>query len=246
MSKSQRSHKVLVNSDLQNAAAFYGSCKHTAITCRMYVQLCEVYCTGILVWLCMHSLSKYINSSLPQLSGMWEEANCSVILNTTTLRPLPDELFFCGGHFQHMHALNLPYHPFYPNFSPQTTHKCPYSHLLYICDPDHTHPLTSLQQSWLLGSNCSSRLGKKLHCQELGSNKARELFSQTICTQEDRNGPPSANQWVFKAEPRDGHAVCSLRVHPPTYPCPALSARLNLSAKDIDRSDIMQRKVSCR
>ena len=35
---------------------------------------------------------------------------------------------------------------------------------------------------------------------------------------------PSADQDLSSAEPRHGHAVCTLRVHPPTSPCPALSA----------------------
>ena len=44
--------------------------------------------------------------------------------------PLPDELFFCGGHFQPIHELNL----LYPQFCrvsvrPQTPHKCSYSHM---------------------------------------------------------------------------------------------------------------------
>ena len=75
---------VAANTQQLHVACMYSCVKSTALA---------------LVWLCMHSLSKYINSSLPQLSGMWEAAKCSVTLNTTTLRPLPDELFFCGGQF---------------------------------------------------------------------------------------------------------------------------------------------------
>ena len=40
----------------------------------------------------------------------------------------------------------------------------------------------------------------------------------------DGNGPPSADQDLSTAEPRHSHAVCTLRVHPPTSLCPALSA----------------------
>ena len=40
----------------------------------------------------------------------------------------------------------------------------------------------------------------------------------------NRNGPPSANQGFCTSEPRHNHAVCTLRVHPPTSLCPALSA----------------------
>ena len=39
-----------------------------------------------------------------------------------------------------------------------------------------------------------------------------------------KNGPPSANQVASTDEPRRGHAVCTLRVHPPTFPYPTLFA----------------------
>ena len=45
-------------------------------------------------------------------------------------------------------------------FSPQTSHKCSSSHPLHIRGSNHTNPLTSLQYSRLLASNCSLRLGK--------------------------------------------------------------------------------------
>ena len=41
------------------------------------------------------------------------------------------------------------------------------------------------------------------------------------------------NQGLFTATPRRGHAVCTLQVHPPTSPCPTLSAPQNLSPEDI-------------
>ena len=54
--------------------------------------------------------------------------------------------------------------------------------------------------------------------------KARQLLSKSIYAKNGGNGPPSADQDLSIAEPRHGHAVCTLRVHPPTSPCPALSA----------------------
>jgi len=33
-----------------------------------------------------------------------------------------------------------------------------------------------------------------------------------------------SNQGILMAKPRHGHAVCTLHVHPPTSPCPTLSA----------------------
>ena len=77
--------------------------------------------------------------------------------------------------------------------------------------------------------------------------KVRSLVSNSIYAKKDRNGPPSANQVASKDEPRCGHAVCTLRVYPPTSPCPALFAHaepINLSPKDIAGSDIMKLKVS--
>ena len=53
---------------------------------------------------------------------------------------------------------------------------------------------------------------------------ARRLFSKPIRAKEERNGPPSADQGLSTAKPRSSHAFCTLQVHPPTSPCPTLSA----------------------
>ena len=53
-----------------------------------------------------------------------------------------------------------------------------------------------------------------------------------------------ARVWASKDEPRRGHAVCTLRVHPPTSLVPPFLLTQNLSPKDIARSDIMKLKVS--
>jgi len=45
----------------------------------------------------------------------------------------------------------------------------------------------------------------------------RRLLSQPIHTRGERNELPSANQDLFKAEPKDGHAVCTLQVHVLTH-----------------------------
>lgn len=52
----------------------------------------------------------------------------------------------------------------------------------------------------------------------------RQLISKHIYDKKDGNGPPSANQGFSAAEPKHSHAVCTLHVHPPTSPCPKLSA----------------------
>ena len=54
--------------------------------------------------------------------------------------------------------------------------------------------------------------------------RTRGLFSQRICASEDSSDLLRANQGIFKAEPRDSCAVCTLRVYPPTSPYPILSA----------------------
>jgi len=65
----------------------------------------------------------------------------------------------------------------------------------------------------------------------------RSFVSNSIYAKKDRNGSPSANQVASivsrsprlvasKDEPRRGHAVYTHRVHPPIYPCPALSAHV--------------------
>jgi len=59
-------------------------------------------------------------------------------------------------------------------------------------------------------------------CKSLVSK--RTVVSNSIYAKTDRNGPPSANQVASKDEPRCNHAVYTLQVHPPTSPCPALSA----------------------
>ena len=48
------------------------------------------------------------------------------------------------------------------------------------------------------------------------------------------------NQGLSTVEPRCSNAVSTLRVHPPTSPCPTLSA----NAEPIVGSDIMKLKVS--
>jgi len=63
-----------------------------------------------------------------------------------------------------------------------------------------------------------------LECWKLRPYKVRSLVSNSICAKKDRNYPPSASQAISRDKPRDSHAVCTLRVHPPTSPCPVLSA----------------------
>jgi len=55
-----------------------------------------------------------------------------------------------------------------------------------------------------------------------------------------------SNQGVSKAEPWDGHAVCTLQVHPPTSPCPALSAEAEPISRGHCRKWHHKMKVSCQ
>jgi len=58
--------------------------------------------------------------------------------------------------------------------------------------------------------------------------KLRLLVSNSIYVKKDRIGPPSANQVTSKDELRCGHAVRTLRVHPPTSPVPPFLLTQNL------------------
>ena len=66
--------------------------------------------------------------------------------------------------------------------------------------------------------------------------KVRSLVSNSIYAKKD-----SANQVTSKDEPRCGHAVFTLQVHPPHLP---FLLKQNLDPNDIARSDIMKLKVS--
>jgi len=70
-----------------------------------------------------------------------------------------------------------------------------------------------------------------------GLCRSRGLFSQPVSAWEDSSGPLRANQGIFKVEPRDGHAVCTLWVHPPTSPYPFLLKQY-LSPEVIAGSDM--------
>ena len=144
--------------------------------------------------------------------------------------PIPYRLaiFFCRGHFQPMHTLNSPY-PMLCQSS-QTSHKCPYSlAILYMFMTPTTPTISKLAIVTALGWHPLIQTGKNASLLGMGIQKGE--FSQLICAQKDRNSPPSANQGVFKAEPKDSDAVCTLQVHLPTSPCPALSAHSELMSK---------------
>ena len=59
---------------------------------------------------------------------------------------------------------------------------------------------------------------------EMEALQGESLVSNSIYAKKDRNGPPIATLVSSKDEPRHGHAVCTLWVHPPTSTCPTLSA----------------------
>ena len=65
---------------------------------------------------------------------------------------------------------------------------------------------------------------------EMEALQGEIAVSNFIYAKEGRNGPPSANQVISTDEPRHGHAVCTLQVHPPTSPCPTLFAEAELNS----------------
>ena len=109
-----------------------------------------------------------------------------------------------------------------------TLHKCHCSHPVQICDSlaNYTHFLTRFQQSPFLANGPLYGVRKELHYQKWRPYMyiARQLFSKLICAKEEWNGSPSTGWGFPTAKPRRSRAVCYLRVHPPTSPCPALSA----------------------
>ena len=58
---------------------------------------------------------------------------------------------------------------------------------------------------------------------ENGGPTRQDGYFRSIYAKNDGNGPPSTNQDLSIAESRHSHAICTLQVHPPTSPCPALS-----------------------
>ena len=69
---------------------------------------------------------------------------------------------------------------------------------------------------------------------------ARRLFSKPVCAQEERSGPPSADQGLSTAKPRSSHAKLPgprVETHPPP-PVPPFLLAQNLSPKDLAGSDI--------
>jgi len=72
----------------------------------------------------------------------------------------------------------------------------------------------------------------------------RSLVSTSIYAKKDRMALPVPTKSLLRDEPRCGHAVCTLWVHPPTSPVPPFLLTQNLSPKGIAGSDIMKLKVS--
>ena len=58
-----------------------------------------------------------------------------------------------------------------------------------------------------------------------GGLQDKTACSKSVYAKMDRNGPSSADQGLSTSKPSHGHAVCTLWVHPPTSPCPTLSAQ---------------------
>ena len=83
------------------------------------------------------------------------------------------------------------------------------THLLKYAFWDKRHPIPTCH-SWKTG----------LELWKWRPYKVKSLVSNSIYAKKDGNGPPSTNQVASKDKPRRGHAVCTLRVNPPTSPVP--------------------------
>ena len=76
----------------------------------------------------------------------------------------------------------------------------------------------------ILGRQTPIQSQKSLYCQKWRPYKVRAVFSEPICTNKARIGPPSANQGISTDSHNSQHVQVTLRVTPPTSPCPTLSA----------------------
>jgi len=98
------------------------------------------------------------------------------------------------------------------------------------------HPLSNeLSVVMALGQWLPLQSKKRGSLPEMRSYMAGQPFSKPICAKEERNGLPSADQGLFKAEPRDCHAVFTLHLPPPV---PPFLLAQNLSPKGTAGSDI--------
>ena len=102
----------------------------------------------------------------------------------------------------------------------KTSPNCPCSHSVQIRHSNNTHSFSIVRA---LSQWPPMQTGKKASLSEMEATQGQKVVSK-IQAKEERNGPPSANQALSTAKHRSSHAVCTLRVHPPTSPCPALSA----------------------
>jgi len=103
-----------------------------------------------------------------------------------------------------------------------TWHKCHCSHPVHIHDSIKLHPLSNeLARVTALGQWSPLQSPS---CQKWRPYMATRLFSKPVRAQEERNGPPRADQGLSTAKPRSRHVTWAQGWNPPTSPCPTLSA----------------------
>ena len=129
-----------------------------------------------------------------------------------------------------MHALNLPCPQFCRVFSPQTSHKCPYSYPLHICDSNHTHPLTSWQQS--LSCQLLAQTEKKCFTARNGVGE-RTIFSASLCIGGQKRPHPVPTKVFPKLNPETAMLLAPLRCTHPPPPVPLFLLTQNLSPKTL-------------
>jgi len=117
------------------------------------------------------------------------------------LNPLRDKLFFSGGHFCPMHALNLPYPQLCQVCRLHTSHKFPCSLLLHVHNSNQTHPLTNFQYSLLLAVNCSSRLGKSFTGRKQGPTRQKGCFRYLFVHRRGEMAHPVPTKVFLKLSP---------------------------------------------
>ena len=139
-----------------------------------------------------------------------------------------------------MDPLNVPYFHFRWVLKLLTWHKCHCSHPVHIRDSNHTHCLTSLQESRLLANGHPYRA---LAARNGGPTWPEDRFLSPFVHRRREIAHPGLTKGFLQVSPEaamlPGHRV---ETHPPLPVPPFLLAR-NLSPKDIARSDITSWKL---
>ena len=106
------------------------------------------------------------------------------------------------------------------NSPPGTTHG------LFKAKPSihHVHSTLRMLRMITIGCHTPAPRPSSLSCQKAALCKVRVVFSKPVHAVRVWRGPPGTNHGLFKAKPSSHHVHSTLRMIPPTSPCPTISA----------------------